>query len=233
MRIILCLLSAVLVASVTFAGSETIIPESIVSAENSWKTNSLGGKVAAVTDGNDAFYVYDDVGGNVQRFTLTDESTIPTDATIDSFVVLLRAQKTTAGTTRIRNRIRMDGNANFCDGSNITLTTSWVNYAEKFTLTPTSSGACAGSLTKSRIDSLNIQLLSVGVPVGGAARVTDVDFIIYFTESGAAPALQSRRRIVLSFQEENEYEQIIGHGDSGITFDFVFAVSQPWLWYSK
>jgi hypothetical protein len=207
-----------LVAASVLAGTETIIPQDTVGLpNNAWSTNSLGGKVVSVTDGDDDFYIYAEAN-LFQGFTLTDETTIPGDATIDSFVVVFRAQKTSASLTRIRVRVRMDGTTTFCDGSNTILTTSWVDYRSKFTATPTEgTGTCGETITKARIDSLYIVMVGVTTPIGEQSQVTDIDVIVYFTEV-AGESQPTRRRKLLQVGSAPDGEQY-------------YAFYKPtWLW---
>jgi len=226
----LCILvTAGLLPLSAFCGTETIVPNDTVTTENNWLANS-GDKLTAVTDGNDGVYIYSASAGETQRFVLANTSSIPGTATIDSFIVISRGEKTTgAGTTRYRHRIRMDGNNNYCDGLNQNMTESWANYPEKFTATPTAAGTCAGSLTIARMDSLNIQLNSLLVPIGHEARVTDLDVTIYYTESGGAIKKHRRRLLILSGKARDGYEAFAEMGGFNSDWTVGFA-HHPWLW---
>lgn len=188
------------VGEIAYCSSAYMAPEDTVSGTNAWSENRIGEpgeneKVYVVTDFNDAEYIYSSTGAS-QLYTLTNSSSvIPDGATIDSFVIYTTAQvENDAGVDRIRHRVRMDGNSNYCDGANIDLTNSWTVYSEKFSATPTSGGVCDGVLTEARMDSLNIQYLDV---TGDENRITQCSVLVWYTESGGQ-IKRRRRRIVLS-----------------------------------
>ncbi len=188
------------------AGSVKLIPQDTLDAAV-WSVTS-GGRVAAVTDGVDGVYIFESSGSS-QRYSLTNTSGIPVDATIDSFVVWTRAQVTNdVGTDRIRHRIRMDGNSNFCDGANIDLTNTWTDYKEKFMLTPATAGTCTGALSIARMDSLNIQYLDI---TGDENRVTKCSVVVWYTETGGETKAR-RRHLLIS---DNVIEKFVENNASG------------------
>ncbi|HEX2897809.1 MAG TPA: hypothetical protein VHP63_07150 [candidate division Zixibacteria bacterium] len=218
----------------SFGGSAYMAPEDTVFGTNAWSENRLGEpgeneKVYVVTDFNDIEYIYSSTGAS-QLFTFTNPSSaIPDGATIDSFVIYTTAQvDNDAGTDRIRHRVRMDGNSNYCDGVNIDLSNTWTVYSEKFTATPTSGGVCDGALTEARMDSLNIQYLDV---TGDENRVTQCSVLVWYTEAGGQ-IKKRRRKVVLSdnFPGVNGYE-LFGHAGFSCHDAVIINSSLPgWLW---
>jgi len=218
----------------SYSGSAYMAPEDTVSGTNAWSENRLGEpgeieKVYVVTDFNDVEYIYSSTGAS-QLYTFTNPSAaIPDGATIDSFVIYTTAQvDNDAGTDRIRHRIRMDGNSNYCDGANIDLTNAWTVYSEKFTATPTSGGVCDGALTEARMDSLNIQYLDV---TGDENRVTQCSVLVWYTETGGQ--IKKRRRKVLlsdSAPSVNGYEEFARVGLICTDVAVINSDLPLWLW---
>ncbi len=232
-----CLLSALVVcllaSSSVNAASVYGAPDDTLSGTNNWLENRTGEpleneKVFVVTDFNDLEYIYN--SGSAQAFTLSNYSaSIPNDATIDSFVFHSRAQAGGAGTHTIRHRVRMaPSSANWCDGVNINLTTTWTDYSEKFTLTPTAAGTCAGSLTEARMDSLCVQYNSVSAAVQN--RVTQCSVVVWYTP--VASTKKRRRRLTPTSEVINGSEKFAEAG--GFNIDMVVGFSEPdWIWRTE
>ena len=155
-------------------------------------------EIQLITDGIDGDYIFANTSGQVARIVVADQTGIPADATVDSVGIRWRGQDNGSGNNRQRLRLRMDGNANYCDGANQSLTTSWVTYEEFFTQAPSAGGSCGNSWTRERVDSINVQLTCTSVGAGKEVRVTELDIDVYYTEAGGATKVRRRRTLQMS-----------------------------------
>ena len=154
-------------------------------------------EIRLITDGVDGNYIYANNSGQVARIVVADQTGIPADATVDSVGIRWRGQDNGSGNNRQRLRLRMDGNANYCDGANQSLTTSWVTHEEFFTQATSAGGTCGNSWTRERVDSINVQLTCTSVGAGKEVRVTELDIDVYYTEAGGASKVSRRRTLQL------------------------------------
>lgn len=214
-------------ADMALAGSVKMIPEDTVVGIGKWNVEpSCGGGncwVTYITDGIDANYLWS-LTGLVQNVTLTNTSGIPSDATIDSYVVWIRAAtNATGGNDRVLPRMRTAQSANYCDGANINLeTTAFADSSRKFTTFPTGPATCGTPLTIARMDSLRFQFNDV---IGDTLKITECSVVVWYTEAGAAQ--KGRRRHLLTdeggFEKFAEYCQF----DANVTERFM---SPYWIW---
>ena len=170
-----------LAASTVIAGTETLDPDGDPFPDDWQLVNAT--KHGALNDANDATYIWDDTPGS-ELVSMADNTTIPSDAIIDSVMIHIRARKNFgAGSATIRARI-FNGVANFCDGNNITLTSSIADYVfDAYVSPPTSAGGCSGSWTRNSIDSLDVSLILVSAT--DDPRVVKMYAVVHWTEAGS------------------------------------------------
>jgi hypothetical protein len=115
---------------------------------------------------------------------MADNTTIPSDAIIDSVMIHIRARKDFgAGSATIRARI-FNGVGNYCDGNTIAMTATLTDYVfDAYVSPPTSAGGCSGSWTRKSVDSLDIQLNWVSA--GDDPRVVKMYAVVHWTEAGS------------------------------------------------
>ncbi len=172
---VMAILFFILLASPVLADQETLIPDGLGSPDT-WAFNTTG-KVADVTDGVDGQYIFEVTDEDDQRFTLSN-TTLPSDATIDSFRVQWRAQDNGSGNNRVQ--VKVFSGSNSCDGINQALTTSFVNYQVPLLFTATGTG-CDGSLTKTILDAMEVEFDCTSIGASRENRVTEVEVFVFFT----------------------------------------------------
>jgi hypothetical protein len=172
-------------SSAVLAGTETLDPNGDPSPSNWTLVNSS--RNAALADADDATYIWFNSAGAAERLSYDDESTIPTDAIIDSIVVNVRGKKDIGvATPRIECRIRR-GASWYCDNDAADDWFPAATIAEYsfpgFVSPPTSSGGCSGSWTKTLIDSLDVQFDLIGG--GDNPRIVKSWVVVFWTEAGS------------------------------------------------
>lgn len=178
---IICFPLLFVLAANVWAGTETLDPDGDPTP-NDWQLVGTT-KHGALNDASDATYVWDDAPGS-EKLSMDDETTIPTDAIIDSLVISIRAQKNFgAGSASMKARI-FNTTSNWCDGNTITMTSTLTDYTfDAYVSPPTSAGACSGSWTKAEIDALDIQL--IWISAGDDPRCVKMFATVYWTEASS------------------------------------------------
>ena len=164
------------------ATQDSILAADAVTGFNQWDNFGGASKVASITDAVDANYIFEVTNAQAQQFFFANQG-IPANAIIDSIKVESRAQRTSGGpTTRFLHRIMKDSvTTQYCDGTQKTLTTSWVAYADGFKGFVSGGGACNNLFTRARLDSLNVRFIK---NTGNEVRVTrSVIYICYTVPS--------------------------------------------------
>ena len=178
---IVCFLLLFMLTANTWAGTETLNPDGDPTPDD-WQLVGTT-KHAATSDADDATYIWDNAPGS-EKLSMSNNTTIPSDAIIDSVMIHARARKNFgAGTGQIRARI-FNGASNYCDGNTITLTASIADYVfDAYVSPPTGSGTCSGGWTRASIDSLDIQMIMVAA--GDDPRVVKMYAVVHWTEAGS------------------------------------------------
>ena len=177
----ICISLLFVLAANAWAGTETLDPDGDPTP-NDWQLVGTT-KHAATSDTDDGTYIWDDGPGS-EKLSMADETTVPTDATIDSITIHVRARKNFgAGDARIKARI-FRGAGKYCDGNTILLSSSLVDYTfDAYLSPPTAAGVCSGSWTKALVDSLDVQL--IWVSAGDDPRVVKMYAVVHWTEAGS------------------------------------------------
>lgn len=201
-----------LIVPTLWADTDVLVPDGLGSPDQ-WAFNNVS-KVADVTDGVDANFILETVDEEDQVFSLSN-TTFDAGDTIDSIVIVWRAQDNGSGNNRAQMKLT-DGSGNVaCEGANQALTTSFVTYTEDgVTATPTATG-CDGALTKTLIDAMLVRVDCTSV--ANQLDVTDIDVVIHFTVAGEAPAGRRRRILISSL---NKFPEMFKYGMD----------SNNWLW---
>ena len=183
--------------------------------------------VTAVTDADDATYVFADAAAQVCRYSFANTSGVPSDATADSIIVKWRSQDNGNGSNRQRIRLRMDGNTNFCDGANISVTTSWVDYEDRFTAAPTTAGTCtnAWGTGSAKFDSVNVQLTCTALGGSREVRIAKLAIDVYYTEASGATGRRRRIQLIGKFDIDEQREFATGELSFGISLR-----GTSWIW---
>ncbi len=178
---IICFPFLFMLAANVWAGTETLDPDGDPFPDNWQLVNST--KHGALNDADDATYLWDDSPGD-EMLSLADNTTIPSDAIIDSVMIHIRARKNFgAGSAVIKARL-FNGTSNWCDGNTITMTATLTDYVfDAYVSPPTSAGGCSGSWTRASVDSLDVSL--IWVSAGDDPRVVKMYVVVHWTEAGS------------------------------------------------
>ncbi len=170
-----------MLAANVWAGTETLDPDGDP-IPNDWQlVNST--KHGAVSDADDATYIWDDAPGS-ELLSMADNSTIPSDAIIDSVMIHVRARKDFGGGAATLKARIFNGTSLWCDGNTITMSASIADYAfDAYVSPPSSAGGCSGSWTRAKIDSLDIGL--IWVSAGDDPRVVKMYAVVHWSEAGS------------------------------------------------
>ncbi|MCH9024721.1 MAG: hypothetical protein IH931_05235 [candidate division Zixibacteria bacterium] len=177
----ICISLLFVLAANVWAGTETLDPDGDPTPDDWQLVNST--KHGAISDADDATYIWDDAPGS-EKLSMADNTTIPSDAIIDSVMIHVRAKKNVGeGTATLKARI-FNGATNYCDGNTINVLQVLQGYVfDAYVSPPTSAGACSGTWTKADIDNLDVQL--IWVAAGDNPRVVKMYAVVHWTEAGS------------------------------------------------
>ena len=178
---IICFPFLFMLAANVWAGTETLDPDGDPFPDDWQLVNTT--KHGALNDADDATYIWDDTPGS-ELVSMADNTTIPSDAIIDSVMIHIRARKNFgAGSGTIKARL-FNGSSNWCDGNTITLTASIADYVfDAYVSPPTSAGGCSGSWTRASVDSLDVSLILISAT--DDPRVVKMYAVVHWTEAGS------------------------------------------------
>lgn len=178
---IICFPLLFVLAANVWAGTETLDPDGDPTPDDWQLVNTT--KHGAISDADDATYIWDDSPGS-EKLSMADNTTIPSDAIIDSVMIHVRAKKNVGeGTATLKARI-FNGATNYCDGNTINVLQVLQGYVfDAYVSPPTSAGVCSGTWTKADIDNLDVQL--IWVAAGDNPRVVKMYAVVHWTEAGS------------------------------------------------
>lgn len=177
------------------ATQDSILADAEVAAFNQWANTGGANKTASITDATDGNYIFEVTNAEAQQFTFANQG-IPANAIIDSIRAESWAQRTSGGSaTRFTHRLMKNNvTTQYCDGTQKTLTTSWVGYPDGYKGSPTGGNNCQGIWTRSRLDSLNLRFIK---NTGNEVRITrSVVYICYTVPSACEFTLNDENSVI-------------------------------------